>query len=208
MILSLDPALRCGWAAGKPGETPVWGVRHFIVRDGTGEFLTVFGHWLNARIDELKPDIVTYESPFIPFGWAAQKTTIETLRRLISLAGQIEATCWSRRVRCAETSPSEIMRFFLGTGRLKRDAKKAATIEMCQRYGWDVTDDNCADALSLWAFTEAILSPAAARERGCGPLFLKNDAPRKRTPAGRGSHVQQTGYHDAQQSEQFSGSTR
>lgn len=204
MILALDTATVTGWAAGNPGERPQWGSRHFIVKGGNGEVIAQFRHWLEARCDELRPDLVVFESPWVPRGLMSNALT---LRRLMALAVTVEAVAWERRIKCREATPIEIAKFFIGTGGLKREAKKAATIEMCRRYGFDVSDDNSADALALWCMAEARLSPAAARDRGVGPLFLKNDAPRKRTPAGRGRRVQTDGYPDAQQPEQFSGST-
>jgi hypothetical protein len=202
VILALDTATRTGWAAGAAGDRPTFGTRNFVCRGGNGEVLTLFRHWLEVRCDEFRPRMVVFESPYIPRPGAPMNAL--TLRRLFAMAVTVEAVCWERRIRCSETTALEIAKFFLGTGRHRREAKKAATLEMCRLHGFAVTDDNEADALALWCMAEAKINPAAGLARGVGPLFLQpeNGAPRSRRTAGRG-RLRAPGINDAQQPEQF-----
>jgi len=182
MILALDPATTVGWAAGAPGETPTWGSRQF---DGkaTGAVVGLFRHWLIERCRELHPTLVVFEAPYIPRPNAAVPINAKTLRRLLGLVATIEAVSWELRVRCYETTALDIARFFVGSARMPRNAKKAATIDMCRRYGWHVTNDNEADALALWHLAEATVAPEIGLRRGAGPLMLP-PKPEMRAPPG------------------------
>jgi hypothetical protein len=178
VILALDPGTTTGWAAGKPGGTPEWGVRKFQGKT-TGEVLGMYRHWINQRCYDLKPRLIVFEAPYVPRPNSPLPMNVLTLRRLLGIAGTIEACAWELRIRCNEATPLEIARFFLGTTKLKREQKKAATIEMCRRYGWDVDDnDDAADSLALWHLAEFTYAPEIASRRGSGPLFI----PENRTP--------------------------
>lgn len=185
MILTFDTSTCTGWAAGRPGETPRWGSRYFRA-DNNGELGAMFRHWVNARIFDVKPDLIVFESPYIPRprkgppkpGARVIMMNATTLRRLLGLVFMVEAAAAEHRIECREATALEISQFFLGGGGriLPREEKKAATIEMCARYGWHGLDDNAADALSLWAMAEAQVAPALAAARGVGPLFIKKPA--------------------------------
>ena len=173
MILALDTATTVGWAVGNPGDTPRWGARNFAGDGGTGEVVCKFHYWLMSACDKAKPSIICYEARYIPARHGGPPTNVATLRRLLALAAQVEAVAWELRIECRESTVAEITKFF--TGRVNhggRDNKKAATIAMCARYGWDTVSDDAADALALWAMAEAKISPAHGRLRGVGPLFL------------------------------------
>lgn len=174
MILALDTATVTGWAAGRPGSAPTWGARSFR-GDSTGEIIAQFRYWLEARIVEHKPTLICFEAPYIPRQgpkFTGPPLNAITLRRLLALAATVEAAAWEHRIPCREKTPLEISKFFIGTARLKRVEKKAATVDMCRAYGWETVSEDAADALALWAMAEAALDPAAARARGIGPLFV------------------------------------
>lgn len=178
MILALDPARNFGWAAGEPGTTPRWGVV-FLTGETTGAIGMSLRGMLGRLFAEFLPDLVSFEAPYLPRprrrgNGGGTPANALTIRRLNGYAFTIETACAEARVRVVEVTPSEVSQFFLGTGhRLKRGAKKIATIEMCRQYGWAVSDDNEADALSIWAITEATIAPELGRLRGEGPLFLQ-----------------------------------
>lgn len=193
MILALDTATVTGWAAGRPGETPQWGARDFSGRGGNGEVGGKFRFWLQGMCHQLQPRLIVFESPYVPFprkdNQRAPMMNPLTLRRLMGLALIVETTAWELRIKSFEATTGEISKFFTGTSRHGgRDQKKAATIAMCRRYGWDVAEnDDAADALALWCMAEAKEDPDAALSRGVGPLFLspkKVSAPRS-SAAGR-----------------------
>lgn len=170
-VLSIDPSSFVGWAFGTPGATPVWGSRKFDGKS-TGAVCGLFRHWINQRCYELRPTVICLEAPYVPHARSKIPMNPMTLRRLLGMVATIEAVAWELRIPCREATTLEIARFFIGTQRLKRDEKKLRTIEMCQRYGWDVSNDNEADALALWHLAEFTYSPEIAARRGSGPLFI------------------------------------
>jgi len=191
-ILALDVATTTGWAYGLPGARPQWG--HFRAgKPGTpsGAIAAAFRTWLDDRCEEWQPRAVVFESPYVPEVTPRRVRTtqgravwtmpggqppinINTLRRLITLCGLVEMTAAERRLVCREEAPNVICRHFTGHGSWGgRAAKKAATIKMCQVYGWATSDDNEADALALWVYAEAALAPRHAARRGAGPLFAR-----------------------------------
>jgi hypothetical protein len=172
VILSIDPATTTGWCYGRAGDVPTWGSRVF---DGktAGAVVGLFRHWLSARCYELHPTLLVFEAPYIPHAKSKIPMNAATLRRLLGIAATIEAVAWELRIPVREATALDIARFFLGTARLPRGAKKAATIEACHRYGWAVENDNEADALALFCLAEAHLAPELSAKRGCGPLFVE-----------------------------------
>lgn len=182
MILALDTATVTGWACGPVGGTPKFGARNFggsgIAR---GLVFAQFRFWLHSGCQKLRPTLIVYESPYIPRPQEKQDPTrrrfvmnADTLRRLLWFTGEIEEVAAELNIECREATTGEIARFFTGKARWPggRDEKKERTKEMCRAYGWDVTNDNEADALALWAMAEAIVSPRAASARGDGVLFI------------------------------------
>jgi|ERR1700687_422318 len=193
MILSLDTSTITGWAAGRPGERPQFGERHFGSGRSNGEVLCLFRHWLNARCDELRPTSIWVEAPYVPSRFSpGPPMNALTMRRLLAMAVEAEAVAWERRIEYHEPTIGEIAKFFLGNARQGgRANKKAATIKMCSIYGWDTTSDNAADALALWHYAEFNLAPQIASQRLAGakrelPLHgtltpQKTEAPRGQT---------------------------
>jgi hypothetical protein len=183
LVLALDPGTSTGWAVGAPGDTPLWGSRDFK-GGSSGEVMGLFRHWLNQRCYELHPTLIVFEAPYIPQAHSKIPMNAATLRRLLGIVATVEAVGWELRIPVREATTLEIARFFLGTQRLARGAKKAATVEACRRYGWDVSDDNQADALALWAMAECKLAPALSSRRGEGPLFTGNRTPQAASQPG------------------------
>ncbi len=191
MILAHDQATTTGWAVGEPGGRPSWGSLRFD-GDRPGIVYANFRSWLVRVMTAERPDVVIFEKPYIPMPrkprfaaagtgdfWAGAQPAggivmnALTLRRLLYMAGCIDEVCEQMGVRdCREVSPSEISKFLLGRTP-KRAEKKAATIAMVRAYGFDVQDDNAADAVAMWLMTEARFHPRLASQRGSGPLFLK-----------------------------------
>jgi Holliday junction resolvasome RuvABC endonuclease subunit len=171
MILALDMATRTGWASGVIGAVPSWGAQDFGRNRSNGEVLSAFRSWLCGKMDEIQPSICAFESPYMPgpnspFSAPANASTI---RRLFAFAGITEAVCFERRLKCYEARPSEITRAFLGGPAPKRrEEKKAATVKMARLLGFDVADDDEADAVALWCFAEAQFSPAMISRRRAG----------------------------------------
>jgi hypothetical protein len=173
MILALDQATRTGFCFGAPGDNPSWGIKDFGGRGRTnGEIVSGFRQWLWGVCRAINPTLVVFEAPYVP-----RMASAVVLRRLLALAGTIEAVTYELKLQCREASAMEISRFFLGRYRpLGRAGKKAATIETCAQYGFEVDDDNIADAISLWLYAEATIAPDIAGLRGIGPLMIGKPA--------------------------------
>lgn len=178
IVLALDVATRTGWAAGRICSTPVWGTQQFGRGKSNGDVLYAYRIWLLEKIDEVQPELICFESPFMPtvdsqFAQEGARNAL-TVRRLFGFAGITEATCVERHIRCYEARPSEIIHHFIG-GRVpkKREEKKAAAVAMCKRLGFDVADDDEADAVALWCYAESIFEPKMiSRRRGAVGLEL------------------------------------
>lgn len=179
MILALDTSRFTGWAIGPPGATPLWGVEDLGRQSlSTGQVIVNMRRLLWRLFQAHRPTLVCFEAPYLPRPGGRVAINALTIRRLMGLAATVEGFCVELGVECREATPVEIAKFFLGKSRpLKREGKKLATMEMCRQYGWAVDNDNCADALALWAMAEATIDPAATARRGEGPLFLKTNRP-------------------------------
>ena len=193
-ILSIDPATKTGWAFARPGERPVWGSHRMgEARAELGQAVSAMHHFLREKIGSLDPSEIAYERPYVPVprvrvvragfelpgAGGPPPMNAETVFRLAAFAGVIEAAAFDAGLPCRAVTPAQIAKFFTGSARWgSRAEKKAATMRMCEVYGFDVgKSDDAADALALLLYTESLVSPRAAAKRGAGPLF----APRKKS---------------------------
>jgi crossover junction endodeoxyribonuclease RuvC len=199
VILALDIATRCGWAAGLPGATPEWGSRLFRSDEGgTGQVVSMFRAWLGEMCSDLRPRQIVFESPWMPHPGGSMPMNIGTLRRLYAMVETSASVAFERRISIYETPTAQATKFLTGRARwgVKGDTydearakKKAAVIAACLRHGWDVKgDEDAADGLAIWCAAEDQLAPdlatqrrraAADRERltaGEGPLFKPENA--------------------------------
>jgi hypothetical protein len=109
----------------------------------------------------------------------------------MALCETIDAVCWEKKIPCYEVGTSEVCLFFTGQGSWGgRDKKKAATVARARLYGWNVANDDEADACAIWCAAENRLAPALAQQRRARLGLELNlpppteNAPRRRT-AGR-----------------------
>lgn len=160
--LFLDTSTRTGWALfenraafrgcgtkrlPKGGHQHDYGARTWALFD-----------WLERQIVHLKPQIIGYETPFIPFGNSELGTSGHTLRLQIALASTIETVATKHGIRCMEMPTQTCKVALLGpkvrppkeTPKAARRAWwKAAMVAAARRQGWDVQDDNQADACGV-----------------------------------------------------------
>lgn len=187
MIVAIDPATTTGWACGVVGSNPPqlkFGTRNFGGSDvPRGIVFSQFRYWLVSGCMKLKPSLIVFETPYVPrHSVGPQRPGIpmmnpDTLRRLLWFAGEIEAVAAELGIECREVTPAAVGKFFTGKARWPggRIEKKRRTMDMCRAYGWEVTNDNEADALAMWAMAEAVVSPRAASARGDGALFIPRE---------------------------------
>lgn len=123
--------------------------------------------WLQGMIDGHAPDVVAYESPFIPMrpvktedhaGKADFTTTQHALRLQISLAATIETAVEREnarrkgarehsRIRCLEVATSSAKVALAGSARLEE--KKRDMVRAAWARGWQAADDHQADAIGV-----------------------------------------------------------
>lgn len=147
MILALDLSTHTGWAAGPLGGRPSFGTHHLPkTGDDIGRMLVAYEDWLRAMVADVRPTHVFFEAPIL-----SQRTM--TARKLMGLASETERLCHRLGLPVREVNLMTVKKRFTGSGR----AEKARMIEEARRRGWDVKDDNQADALAIWDFGCAVL---------------------------------------------------
>jgi hypothetical protein len=156
----LDIATVTGWCYGAPGLPPRFGSLRFG-KPGTPRdaCYRMFRTWVSDTLDSLEPNLVVFESTAVSSSMGG-KTTIEVMKRLIGLCEHLEEICY-QRVELREANISSIRHHFINCSP-KRDIAKARTMERCKALGWNVSDDNEADACALWDYQVSCLRPDLA----------------------------------------------
>jgi hypothetical protein len=166
-ILALDLTTQTGWAYGRPGETPQFGSLRFgrPGEDRASKYRT-FRNWLSLHLTTHPADLIVFESSATASTMSG-KTTMDTIKWLVGLCEHLEEFCFDR-VELREAMTSQVRAHFLGSNP-KRDEAKAKTMQRCREYGWEVSNDDEADALALWVYQVSHLRPDLAAK--LTPLF-------------------------------------
>lgn len=157
-MLFLDIALRTGWAYGTLANLehgPEWGVWLLPSVPNLGKRMVALDNVLADAIWEFQPCIVGIEAPLPP----GSIGSVATAQLLICLAGMAEATTY-RWERDFHSYPSSTLRAQVcGRSRLndaekddRLDVKKAIVAPWLQRMGWNIPENNAADAAVGWAY--------------------------------------------------------
>ena len=158
IVLAFDIAKQTGWCLGRVGvKVPEFGSFRFASRTASHEAIfadaiLTFSRWTKF----LRPDRIVYEEPLQFRGRASRKGNDEILYGLPAIMQGVAHLRGIYDVRCA--APREVRNFVLGSNP-KRDVAKKATIHRCKLLGWDVPDDNAADACALWLYSCSFLDP-------------------------------------------------
>ncbi len=156
-VLALDLASVTGWACGEPGGTPDHGSVRFAKAGASHE--AVFAgalQWMSAICAERQPGIVVWEAPLA--GFKGGKTTNDVTTVLFGLPAVIGAVAYLRGIYdIRKASTSDVRHHFIGKNP-KRAIAKRLVMKQCEHQGWDVADDNEADALATWSFMCALLT--------------------------------------------------
>jgi hypothetical protein len=157
-ILALDLAKNTGWAWGPPGGEPIHGSVDFGAGAASrARVLRRCREWLRDFLTVNDTRLVVFEAPMTPDQLHGY-TNIDSIRLLIGIAETVDELLFDR-LDVREAKVNDVRRFFLGSARIKRDDAKAQTKMLCRRLGWRPVDDNAADALALWSYQCAIMSP-------------------------------------------------
>lgn len=170
-ILALDLASVTGWAFGAPGAVPSHGTIRFASPGASHEAIfAAAGNWIDARCMALEIDIVVWESP-LQTSFKRGHTNTNTTTVLYGLPAVIGAIVYAHGIydiRKADTR--DIRQHFLGCSP-KRTKAKSMVKAKCRALGWDVADDNEADALALWHYQCSLIEPRLAMQPT--PLFAR-----------------------------------
>ena len=177
-LLALDLATHAGWAVGPiPAAREALAIGALSGASGaivkplsghvqfggpgvdTGMVLGRYRTWLNDTIAFHAPHGIIWEAPLPAGAHGSQQTAV----RLIGLSALTEEICAARRIPWRRKANNQkIKKFFAGHGR----ADKARVKEACAQMGWgEISDDNEADALAVWAFGVSLIYTDAQRRR-------------------------------------------
>lgn len=157
-LLTLDLATSSGWTVGDVSDRHfLWG-SHRLPSTGVdiGSFALAYNLFLNDMITRHGVDHIVFESPILPFA----KTTLATVRKLTGLAWHTEFVARSAGIRIEEAHRQQVCAFMGVRGRGK-DLKRQM-IDAVRAYGYEVINDDQADAVAIRFYSIARLYPADA----------------------------------------------
>jgi hypothetical protein len=161
-VLALDLASVSGWAVGVPGdERPIHGSIRFASKGASHEAIFASAmQWADKKIVFYRPSLIVWEAPLQ--GFKNGRTTADVSTILFGLPAVIGAVAYTRGVydiRKAETK--DVRHHFIGCSP-KRAQAKPMVERQCRAMGWEVEDDNEADALATWHYMCALINPRLA----------------------------------------------
>jgi crossover junction endodeoxyribonuclease RuvC len=160
-ILALDLATKTGWAYGKAGSRPKYGVERLKKpTDDVTRACRTLGRLIVrfCRDEDFRPALIVYEAPLTPFaGHADQRQrSIESVIMPQQLVGAVESNAEHWGVPCRPVHAGSVRKHFCGRANFgDRSATKKAVIERCHALRLlpaDVKDDNIADAVACWSY--------------------------------------------------------
>jgi hypothetical protein len=160
-ILALDLASVSGWAIGEPGGKPAHGSIRFAAKGASHEaiFANAF-HWMSGMMLDNAPKLVVWEAP-LP-GFKSGKTTNDVTTVLFGLPAVIGAAAYIHNLYdCRKADTAAVRHHFIGCNP-KRAIAKPMVVRQCFAMGWEVADDNEADALATWSYMCALIEPRLA----------------------------------------------
>lgn len=165
-----DIATNLGVAFGPPGSSPVFGSLRFGDSDSSHEHRFSLAYdWAYEFCQRYKPDVWSYETPMGAKG-AAGKSNINTQLLLNGLPAVIGLAVYHAQIRRRfRADVGDIRQHFIQRRNLKRKEAKKLTIEKCEELGWNVKNDNEADACAGWSYMCSCIDPDVALRTT--PLF-------------------------------------
>jgi hypothetical protein len=145
-LLALDLATELGWALGPTDGDPKSGIYKLPKGAQAGEFGKAFHRWLHPLLREEKPDVVTFEAPL---HHAGGHTNAAASYKLQGLCFYTETLCGLLDVRCYQSPAVSWKKAICGTGRVSKSMKPYPPFEALAQRGFNVTNNNEADALCL-----------------------------------------------------------
>jgi hypothetical protein len=172
-VLALDPAMVTGFAYGAPEDTPEIGSVSFTrEHDNRADVFGRAAAWWRMRMQTRLPHVLVIEPP-IPPGELWGKSNYNSTVILHGLYAIFTGLATEQKIAVLEAPTQTWRKYFLGDGRMKRDAAKLAAKRLCRHLKWGdhaKLDDNAADAAGMWAWGGAMVAPTRARR--VEPMFL------------------------------------
>jgi len=170
-ILALDLASTAGWALGEPGAMPLHGTLRFASPGASHEAIFAGAlKWMSDICTGHKPGLIVWEAPMVTT-FNRGNTTNNTTTVLYGLPAVIGAVAYLRGIydiRKADTK--DVRNHFIGSNP-KRAKAKPMVMRQCRAMGWEVSDDNEADALATWHYMCSLIEPKLAMRPT--PLFAR-----------------------------------
>jgi Holliday junction resolvasome RuvABC endonuclease subunit len=148
IIAALDLATKTGVAVGPLGGSPaLWTLD--LKSKGEAKFhasrLMQIQGLVHRLIAEHGARFIAIEKPFV-----AAHNTWETTLLTMGLTANVLSWAARKGIPVDIIPAQTVAKHFTGSGKMKRDAKKAAILAECRARGWAPGDDNQADAAALW----------------------------------------------------------
>lgn len=162
-IIAFDLARKTGCAIGDASASPIChtevlgevGSRHGI------KFAQVL-YMTKRLILEHKPDFVVIEKP-IATGVAGSENRVQLA---MGYRACVMASAHLYQVKFHHYDVQDIRRHFIGRGDLRRDPAKAAVMRRCKQLGWNVSNDDEADACAVWDYARSRLANKSTMPQG------------------------------------------
>jgi len=161
-VLALDLASVAGWACGEPGGVPAHGSIRFASAGASHEAIFAAAlKWISDKITFYEPKTIVWEAPMAT-SFNRGRTTSNTTTLLYGLPAVIGAVAYLRTVYdVRKATTRDVRQHFIGQNPKGHIGKKLV-VRQCRAMGWEVTDDNAADACALWHYTCALIEPKLA----------------------------------------------
>lgn len=161
-VLALDLASTTGWAVGEPGQLMAHGTIRFASKGASHEaiFARAFD-WLDDKIRTYDPGLVVWEAPLIT-SFLKGNTTNDTTTVLYGLPAVMGLCAYRHGIYDIRKAEARLVRLHFIGENPKRSIAKRLVVRQCAAHGWDVADDNEADALATWSYMCALLRPELA----------------------------------------------
>lgn len=150
-ILCLDLGTKTGWSMSSSTESGLefeWGIQDFSTRrcDGAGMRYLKFRDWLHHMYDKFEPIHEIYFEEVSFSGWRNSASTYGGFLSTLTI------WCENHQIPYQGVPVSTIKKYITGKG----NADKKMVIEAVRNKGYNVQDDNEADAMALSLYTRRI----------------------------------------------------
>lgn len=163
ILVALDLATHTGCAIGRVDQAPTCTTEVIGERGASHGLRFQQVMRLTKRlITQHKPDAVIVEKAIASGPSGAE----QRVQLAMGMRACVAGICSMHRVPFHEYPIQSIRKHFFGRGNLKRDAAKGAAMRRCRELGWNIANDNEADACAAWDYAREILTGKASMPGG------------------------------------------